>query len=61
MHSLIKILILGQSAKNDYNLRSYSKNIFQPSTNMPKTIPILIQYAYAKLVVSWDKPYWPEV
>jgi len=28
---------------------------------MPKTIPILIQYACAKLVVSWDKPYWPEV
>jgi hypothetical protein len=56
-----KILIISQSFKKILNLRSYSKNIFQPQANMLKRIPTLSQYAYAKLILSWDKLSWHEL
>jgi hypothetical protein len=56
-----KILILGQNGKRFLTLRYISKNHSNPKPICPKKIPTPGQYAYAKLILPWDKLSWPEV
>jgi len=55
-----KILILAQNSKRFLTLGYISKIIPTLSQYAQNYIPTPGQYAYAKLIFSWDKLSWPE-
>lgn len=50
-----------QNGNQNSNLKSYFKKNSNLKSMCPNDISTLGQYAYAKLVLSWDKPFGHEV